>query len=215
MNKEIESLCVALESLAEAVEKGWSENSSLNEAFGWNHPAINRFELAYIPLSLSQRIRKADLNIDDKELLEILGKVPEKLNRLKSGTLPYFYNGHGAQAIPAFISTLEWISSLIEPELAWVIHNDPNVLPPAISRKLKGLAAKIDEIEVDQDKLTKQIQIINDATETAESLPSDLQDLKEARKKVESIGTEAIKTAAKISTAKEKRAFKILCQANF
>ncbi|MEZ5493021.1 MAG: hypothetical protein R3E61_00135 [Pseudomonadales bacterium] len=56
---------------------------------------------------------------------------------------------------------------------------------------------------MDQDKLTKQIQIINEATETAESLPADLQDLKEARKKVESIGSEAIKTAAKISTAKE------------
>ncbi|WP_051220004.1 hypothetical protein [Rheinheimera baltica] len=203
MNKEIEDLCVALESLAGAVEKGWSDNRSLNEAFGWHHPAIDRTELAYIPLSLSKRIRKADLNIDDEDLLEILEKVPAKLERIKSSTLPYFYNGNGQQAIPAYISTLEWISSLIEPELTWVIHNDPSVLPPAISRKLKGLSAKINEIEVDQDKLTKQIQIINDATETAESLPADLQDLKEARKKVESIGSEAIKTAAKISTAKE------------
>ncbi|MEZ5493020.1 MAG: hypothetical protein R3E61_00130 [Pseudomonadales bacterium] len=53
MNKEIENLCVALESLAGAVEKGWSDNRSLNEAFGWHHPTIDRTELAYIPLSLS------------------------------------------------------------------------------------------------------------------------------------------------------------------
>jgi hypothetical protein len=62
MNKEIESLCDSLESLADAVENGWSDDRSLNEAFGWHHPAIDRTELAYIPLSLSKRIRKADLN---------------------------------------------------------------------------------------------------------------------------------------------------------
>jgi hypothetical protein len=68
---------------------------------------------------------------------------------------------------------------------------------------LKVYQQKINELEIDQDKITSQIRIINDATETAESLPADLQDLKEARKKVESISSEAIKTAAKISTAKE------------
>ncbi|HIC8861881.1 TPA: hypothetical protein ACW7Y0_002888 [Aeromonas hydrophila] len=56
-------------------------------------------------------------------------------------------------------------------------------MPTKISRKLKALKGKVDEINVDQEKLNSQIKLINEAVETAESLPADIQDLKEARKK--------------------------------
>ncbi|MCX0450349.1 hypothetical protein, partial [Aeromonas veronii] len=72
-----------------------------------------------------------------------------------SYTLPYFYNGNGHQAIPAYIDTLNWISSVVEPYISWVVSNDPNSMPPAISRRLKGLQAKIQQIDVDQDRLYK------------------------------------------------------------
>lgn len=203
MNEELENLCDALDVLGDAVEKGWSDNRSLNEAFGWHHPAIDRSELAFVPRALSKRIRKAKLNIDDEDLLEIIDGIPNKLERIKSSTLPYFYNGNGHQAIPAYMSTLDWIASIIEPELSWTIHNDPKAMPPSISRRLKGLMAKINEIDVDKEKLNNQIDLINEATETAESLPADLEDLKRARKKVDSIGEEALKTTTKITNAKE------------
>ena len=57
MNEEIENLCESLDSLAEAVAKGWNDKRNLNEAFGWHHPAIDRMELAYMPKALSQKIR--------------------------------------------------------------------------------------------------------------------------------------------------------------
>ena len=203
MNEEVENLCEALDALGNAVENGWSDNRSLNEAFGWHHPAVDRKDLALLPRSLSKRIRKAELTIDDEDLLEVIDGIPTKLDRIKSSTLPYFYNGNGHQAIPAYIGTLEWVASIIEPELSWSLQNDPKAMPPAVSRRLKGLMAKINEIDIDQEKLNKQIKLINEATETAESLPADLEDLKNARKKVESIGAEALKTTTKITSAKE------------
>lgn len=204
MNEEIENLCESLDSLAEAVVKGWNDKRNLNEAFGWHHPAIDRMELAYMPKALSQKIRNANLEVDNDEFLEVVDGIPAKLERLKSSTLPQFFSGNGHQAIPAYITTLNWISSVIEPHLSWVISNDPKAMPPAISRRIKGLQAKVDQIDIDQEKLLNQIRLINEATETAESLPSDLEDLKIARKKVDSIGQEITKTSAKVSTAKDE-----------
>jgi len=204
MNEEITNLCEALEDLAEAVEKGWSDKRTLNEAFGWHHPAVDRKELAYLPKAIASKIRNANLESDDEEFLQILDEIPGKLERLKSSTLPQFFSGNGHQAIPAYMTTLDWISSVVDPHLSWVISNDAKSMPPAISRRLKGLQAKIDQIDIDQEKLINQIKLINEATETAESLPSDLEDLKVARKKVDSIGQEVLKTASKVSTAKEE-----------
>lgn len=204
MNEELETLCDSLEELSEAVEKGWNDNRTLNEAFGWHHPAVNRHELAFLPRSLAAKIRSSNLEVEDDDFLEVVDGIPQKIEMLKSRTLPQFYGGNGNQAIPAYLTTLSWISSIIEPQLSWVILNNPKSMPPAISRRLKGLQAKIDQIDVDQEKLNSQIKLINEATETAESLPADLEDLKIARKKVDSISQEVLKTSTKVSTAKEE-----------
>ena len=47
----------------DSVEKGWSDKRSLNEAFGWHHPALDRTELAYLPRSISDKIRKVSLHL--------------------------------------------------------------------------------------------------------------------------------------------------------
>lgn len=204
MNEEIENLCNALDDLGDAVQKGWSDNRILNEAFGWAHPVLDRTELAYLPKSISEKIRAAKLETNDESFLQIIDGIPDKLERIKSNTLPYFFNGNGYQAIPAYITTLNWISSVVDPHISWVVSNDPNSMPPAISRRLKGLQARIQQIDVDQDRLNKQIKLINEATEAAESLPSDLEDLKAARKKVDSIEKDVLKTSSKVSMAKEE-----------
>lgn len=203
MNKEFERLCDTLDSLGDSVETGWSDNRLLNEAFNWQHPPLNRFDLADIPRLLSVRIRDANVQIKDPEILKLVDSIPAKINSFISTTLPYFYNGHGSASIPAYFGLMDWISNIIEPEISWLVHNEPNAMPVQLSRKLKVLMAKINDIDVDQERLNSQIKLINDATETAESLPADLHDLREARKKVDSISSEALKSTAKISTAKE------------
>jgi hypothetical protein len=204
MNESIKSLCIALDQLGDSVENSWTDNRSLNEAFGWHHPAINRKELAHIPRALAKRIRSFDLSIDDENILDLIDDMPNKISNIQTKTIPYFYNGHGTQAIPAYLATLDWITSVIEPQISWVITNDPKSMPPTISRRLQGLKAKIEEIDIDQEKLTNQITLINEATETAESLPADLHDLKEARKKVESINEQAIAAISNITNAKKE-----------
>lgn len=204
MNEEIENLCKALDTLGDSVENGWSDKRSLIEAFGWHHPALGKTELAYLPRSLSEKIRKVNLQTDDESFLQVIEDIPRKLELLRTNTLPQFFSGNGHQAIPAYITTLNWVASVVEPHISWIVSNDPNSMPPAISRRLKGLQAKLSQIDVDHEKLNNQIKLINEATETAESLPSDLEDLKVARRKVDSISQDVLKTSSKVATAKEE-----------
>lgn len=203
MNKEVENLCDALDSFGDSVEAAWNDDRSLNDVFNWQHPPLNRFDLADMPRTLSKKIRNSNIEIKDRDILEVIDSIPSKIISFKSTILPYIFNGNGPTSIPSYFSLLNWISFVIEPEISWSVHNDPNAMPTKISRKLKALMGKIDDINVDQEKLINQIKLINEAVETAESLPADLQDLREARKKVDSISTEALKSTAKISSAKE------------
>lgn len=203
MNKEVENLCNALDSFGDSIEIAWNDDRLLNEAFNWQHPALNRFDLADMPRTLSKKIRNSNIEINDKDILEIIESIPKKILSFKSTTLPYMFNGNGPNSIPAYFNLLNWISFIIEPEISWSVNNDPNAMPTKISRKLKTLMGKIDDINVDQEKLNNQIKLIDEAVETAESLPADLQDLREARKKIDSISNEALKSIAKVSAAKE------------
>lgn len=203
MNKEVENLCNALDSFGDSIEIAWNDDRLLNEAFNWQHPALNRFDLADMPRTLSKKIRNSNIVINDKDILNIIASIPTKISSFKSTTLPYMFNGNGPNSIPAYFNLLNWISFIIEPEISWSVNNDPNAMPTKISRKLKTLMGKIDDINVDQEKLNNQIKLIDEAVETAESLPADLQDLREARKKIDSISNEALKSIAKVSAAKE------------
>lgn len=203
MNETLENLCTSLEELAVAIEKGWTDARTLNEVHGWQFPAVTKEDLAFLPLQLASRIRNSGLDLDNEDLIGVIEDIPRKLELLKSKTVPQFYGGNGVQAIPAFITTIQYIYSVLGQELTWVA-TDPKSMPPAVSRRLQGLSAKIDQIDVDQEKLNEQITLINNATETAESLPADLEDLKKARQKVDTISDEVIKASTKVSSAKEE-----------
>ena len=202
MNEVIENICNALDSLGQVVEDGWNDNRTLNEVFGWNFPVVNRFDLADISKLLANRIREANPEIADEELLKKLEDIPSKIVILNNN-VPRFYDGNGNQAVSVYLATLEWISSVIEPEISWTIQSDSKAMPRPIATKLRGLSVKVGEIDADMGKLDSQIKLINDATETAESLPAVLEDLKDARNKIASIESDVHEAIAKINAVVE------------
>ena len=203
MQPEVENLCFALERLAVVVESGWTDDRDLNEVHGWNFPAMNRFELAQISRDLSDRIREADLNVEDEAIMNALKRVPQKLEYLIVNTIPQFYNGNGGVAVPIYLGLIDWITRLIKNETSWEIQKDPNAMPKNVARRLRGLSAKVDQLSTDEGEIEGKIKIINEATEAAESLPTDLAELKRAKKDVEKIERETQKVASEMNASKE------------
>ena len=132
-------------------------------------------------------------------MIDKLKDVPDKLNKLKITNVPYLFNGNAQQALPAYMATLEWVEKALEPLLAWQIINDNKAMPASLARRIRSLQDQLEQVSPDMDNLKAQVQLINDATEAAESLPTDLKALQEARNKVDQLATSSTELFSKIN----------------
>ncbi|KQT11249.1 hypothetical protein ASG30_05035 [Ramlibacter sp. Leaf400] len=65
------------------------------------------------------------------------------------------------------------------------------MMPAPLARRLRSYHSTLDQLAPNAEQLRQQIAQIEAATAAAESLPTDLQDLADARKKIEKSATEA------------------------
>lgn len=191
MHATLDALCRALDQLAEKVLANWSDDRTVRETYGWHHPAVDRHNLAELASDLAERIRAADVSELTEEDQEALSDFPRRLKLLHSETLPHMFNGNGHQAIPAYIGTLDVLTAVLSPVIGWGPNPDSRMMPAPLARRLRSYHATLDQLAPDTERLRQQISQIEAATVAAESLPTDLQDLADARKKVEKSATDA------------------------
>ncbi|MGN4978906.1 hypothetical protein [Aeromonas sp. 95A] len=204
MNKIAEALCISLDGLAKQVTNQWQDDRTYLEAFGWNCPALTRHDLASLATQLATKIRASAPESIDDNLQKILQLIPSKIELLKTHTLPQMPSGNAAQAVPAYINTLKWISDVTEPLYAWQTEKDPKLMPPQLAKRLRALRAEIDQITADKEPLEEQIKLIQEATEAAENLPTDMKALFEAKEKVQKYSNDALVSFSKIDENKTK-----------
>lgn len=217
MHASLEATCTALDVLSTTVLNSWSDNRTLREAFGWHHPTVTRHDLAEMPQRLAKRIRDAGVEDVDQTTLNYLADVPRRLTLLQSETVPYMFNGNGAQAAPAYIASLNSLSESLGSILGWVAFPDNKSMPAALARRLRSYQAELDNIAPNSEQLKIQIQQIKDATEAAETLPTDLEALKQAKIKVGELASNAAEMYGKLDGRRdeiEKLLIKIVTHEN-
>jgi len=187
MSEVLEKLSNELLNVGEIVKNSWSDDRTLRDAFGWNFVALTRHDLALIPITLANKIDQISFKEIDNNLLVVINEIPARLKTLYSDVIPYMFNGNGAQAVPVYLSTLEWVNQVLSPLFSWETLQDAKAMPTQMARRLRAIQADLENIIPNKDNLVNQINLINDATEAAENLPTDLTSLKEARAKVAEI----------------------------
>lgn len=198
MHSALNLTCDALDALSEVILRSWTENRTLAEVHGWHHPPLTRHDLAAIPKSLAIRIREENAEDLDQVLVDRLTDVPRRLQLLHATTVPYMFNGNGHQAVPAFIETIKWLADIIQPEFAWQSLQDNKAMPTQLAKRLRGIQADIESLVPNREQLSEQIRQIREATDAAESLPTDLQRLKEARDEIGKLSTDCAALYGKI-----------------
>lgn len=198
VHKLLEEICESLDSLATVVNGSWADNRTLNEVHGWHHPALTRQDLAAFASNLANKIREGDPAEVGDDLVISLQDVPRKLKLLYPTTIPHMFNGNGHQAVPAYIGTIEQLAQSLEPLFSWQTIQDTKAMPAALVRRLRGIQAELETLVPNKAKLEEQIRQIQDATEAAESLPADMQSLKEARHTIARLSTESAELYGKI-----------------
>jgi len=205
MHAALEKLCVSLDGVAAAVLASTTEDRTMTEMWGWNLPALSRHDLARAASGLSERIRATASETVPPILEKALTRFPAQLQLLQSQTVQYLFNGNGLQAAPAYLSTLSNIETQLASVLAWE-KVDNNLMPTKLARRIRSINAQLEQLTPDKEAISNQINLIRDAVEAAETLPSDLESLNSARSEVARISDEAAALLAKITTRSEEAA---------
>ncbi len=188
MSENFVNACNSLDALANSVRDSWTDDRTLQEAFGWNYPAVSRHDIADQIRKLADRMREISPAMIDTELDQKISLLPSRMASLQSNTVPQLYNGNGHQAFPALISTLEWAHSLVAPllmpEVDWNDVEEQNLMPRALLRRLKSVDTQVNSVITKSSDLSEKIDRINDAHTAAEMLPTELEQLREMQDRI-------------------------------
>lgn len=179
----------ALDALAVAVRDGWSGDQTLNEAWGWNCPALDRHDLADMATQVGAILDELPDDKIDEELEEFIDLIPARVTQIRNTTLPYLYNGHASAAFPAYSGFIDHITQrllpLVTPNVDWASIDAKKQLPTALLRRVRAMDNQLNEIEARAGDLSGKIALIDDAHASAEALPTDMASLKEARGQID------------------------------
>lgn len=188
MQTKIKDVCDALRSIARECEK-YSQNQSPDEPMisrrGWHHPAITPNEIINIPIQLAETIAK--INPDAFKYLDelLIESIPNRLMLLKDQqNISHLFNGNAQQALAPFLATMDWVEKAFSPVIGFENLDDPGV-PKKLKRRITAIIKRVESLELETQNMEKIAKEIQQAHEAADSLPTDLAELRLARKELE------------------------------
>lgn len=168
----------------------------------WNIPGTTRDELLQTVDRLMSLI--SDRGVDQLAANEaLIADYPRRLAFLRANTVPQLWSGNAAQAIPAFVITVQSLSDALEKALP---ENQDLAASIALERanaktattRLRALEAQISDLEPRARSLNEMVSRIEQANAAADQLPVDLASLSEAQKTIAAILETAQQNQTKI-----------------
>lgn len=199
MHPTLESIKNELDQLAAGVKAAMPSNDPLNVAHGnWSFPGITRDELARAAASLAEMItlRGGDeLKVNEK----LLEDYPRRLVFLRSNTVGQLWTSPAA-AVPCYLATLDALRNALEPAF-WSVDIETIEAAKVIkrlARQIRAIEARIAELDPRSERLDEMVSRIEQANDSADQLPTDLETLREARKQVGGLLHEVLEDRAAV-----------------
>jgi len=171
----------------------------------WNLPGVTRLDLIAEAQSLISLIDERsidDLGANEPRLKDFI----RRLQHLQNHAISHFWGGNAGQAVPAYLFTLNSLRNA----LLQALPLDDRAKRAEATLALRKLLGSIRSMEAQLANLTPRttnvstmVERIENAYDTAEQLPTDLESLSEARKKITDLLNDSIKEAARITAARE------------
>lgn len=138
------------------------------------------------------------------DIEEEINGLSHNIDNLIKTTLPYIYNGNGFQAIPAYMSTMLYINGTIDRVFSWEVLNDSKALPKSLKSRLKSYNIQLEQLSPEISDLQNKVSAILDAHNAAESLPVDMEMLKDSQKAISKTGKDISEILFDIKKEREK-----------
>lgn len=189
MHPVLTTLESELRQLAAAVKSTSGDDRSASEMHSNGlTPSLDRHELSQIAIKLADRIA-SEGGDEVKTNGDLLAQYQSRLQFMRSNTVAHLFNGNGNTAIPAYLLTLDAFDKFLNTILAIDSSKVTEDVRTAksITTKLRGLSARVEELQPKADTLQKMANEIVQAHAAADQLPTDLATLREAREEIESL----------------------------
>lgn len=195
-----DELLGALNNLGGAIETVTNEKRDFVDIWGGTTPVLTKDEIAERVYDLARRIESLtpDQRIDP--YVKWLKDAPTKVAKFQAQIVPNLPGGNAAIVSSLLEQMIAWIEGRLPPQnwpIEWQEAADAGQMPKKLAAKLRGLEATLGALEPRAGDLEGKIKRIEDATEAAESLPTDLETLEEARAKVGATSAEIDALVAK------------------
>lgn len=192
-----EGVAVALEELAESVDKVTSETRTMSEIWGTAFPALTREDISCATEALAVRIREeGPLRIEDSEEIWVKDALA-RISFLKSTVVPQLFAGN-AQIPAAYLNSLYGLEAMLGRFMRWDSDSNLNRLPAKLVRRINAAAARVEQVERDAGMLDGKVATIVAAHEAADQLEVDLASLRTAAEAVKRIEEESIKASQRV-----------------
>lgn len=194
MNTTLSLLEKELDAIRSTITSTMPNNEPLSLAHGnWSFPGVTRDDLISYSTSIINLIQsKQDIFITEKET--IVADFIRRLVFLRSNTIPQFWNSNAALAIAAYISTMTSLKNLLDTSFESNEYEkinlkiaEANETLKTISKPLRAIEARLLDINTRSINLDEKVISIEQAHETANQLPTDLESLSDSRKKLEKL----------------------------
>jgi hypothetical protein len=176
----------ALDALAAQAISLVPQEESFMQIWGWNMPALNKYEFAVMlrePVQVIQSIPEKMLDDADYALL---AQYPARIYYVRDQSMPNLPSANAFHVFITVTSLLDGLNAILvkyaSPEIDWKKIEDQKIIPSSQLRKLKNLASGVDKLSENSVDLASKIMAINEAHLAAEALPTDMEELHEARK---------------------------------
>lgn len=185
MHQAVETLCLSLEEISNAILNGTTESRRLPDFTGsWAVAPLTRIQISEIPGNLARWLRVlSPEEVEDVTVQKLVG-IGETLAALKQNIIPHLYTGNGPSAAPALLGTLQYVTSVVSYEFGFEDPADRGLIPAQVLRKSQKFKQELEAVGVNKDELTQKVNQIEKAYAAAEELPLTVQHLDDAKAKL-------------------------------
>lgn len=176
MNDRVEKSCKALDQIFEIFENLPNATTLQSDSQGWTFPAVSASHVAWLAKGLAESMRRSGWGDLSEDNTSVLFDVESTLDQIVKNVLPNA-SANPAAAVQTTALSLTFVSAELSPLLGWD-SSDKTRLPSPLIRRISQLQREVDGLIPDKERLSSQIQLISEATEAAEALPTTLQELK-------------------------------------
>ena len=204
MHASIASIVAELHGIVEAIKAVMPNDAALSVGqSNWSFAGVTRSDLIGRASALSDKLTSSTIEPADSSL-PLLATLVERLTFLKVHTVPQLV-ANGGLAVPAYVITIDTVDKALSP-----LFSDAKALAQKNTQALKRAGAQIRAMETrirDLDPRTSSLEgmvgRIEDAHDAADQLPTDLETLREAQKKVSELLSDAERDRAHVLSSRE------------